>query len=53
MTWEVIMRSITISVCANCDVDREVHVLDGCNDADYQRVKVCAGCFECPEDCTC
>lgn len=47
------MASTTITECASCDVDKDVHDLDGCSDPKWQRVKVCAGCFERPDLCSC
>jgi hypothetical protein len=46
-------RTITIVECAECDVDKDVHVIDGCSAPTWQRVKVCSGCFERPDLCAC
>lgn len=45
--------TITITECANCDVDKGVHDLDGCATPQWQRVKVCRGCEERLDLCTC
>lgn len=33
-----------IRVCDACDVEEDVHALDGCRTPEYVRVRVCAGC---------
>jgi hypothetical protein len=46
-------RTTSLVECAECGVDKDVHDLDGCSSPEWQRVKVCAGCFERPDLCSC